>query len=45
MQLSSYQKTIILVALENLNYTENRPDVKPDVQELIEVFSEHLKIN
>ena len=39
MKLSNLQKTIILVALENFNYTENRPEVKPDLQELIQMFS------
>ena len=43
MQLSNLQKTIILVALENFNYTENRPEVKPDVEKLIQMFSENLK--
>ena len=41
MHLSNLQKRIILVALENFNYTETRPEVKPDVQELIEMFTKN----
>lgn len=41
MHLSNLQKTIILVALENFNYTETRPEVKTDVQELIEMFTKN----
>lgn len=41
MHLSNLQKTIILVALENFNYTETRPEVQTDVQELIELFTKN----
>jgi len=41
MHLSNLQKTIILVALENFNYTEKRPEVRADVQELIEMFTKN----
>ena len=41
MHLSNLQKTIILVALENFNYTEKRPEVRSDVQELIEMFTKN----
>ena len=41
MYLSNLQKTIILVALENFNYTEKRPEVRSDVQELIEMFTKN----
>jgi hypothetical protein len=39
MHLSNLQKTIILVALENFSYTETRPEVQTDLQELIQIFT------
>lgn len=41
MQLSNSQKTIILVSLENFNYTETRPEVKVEVEKLIQMFTKH----
>ena len=43
MYLSNLQKTIILVSLENFNYTEKRSEVKVEVEKLIQMFTEHTK--
>jgi len=41
--LNNTQKTIILVSLENFLYTEPRPEVKVEVEKLIQMFTKNTK--
>ena len=41
MQLTNSQKVYILVSLENFLYTETRPEVKVEVEKLIQMFTEY----